>query len=484
VADYTAGLQVISVANPANPAWVGAYDTAGSANAVAVSGSYAYVADCDAGLQVINISNPANPVRVGGYNTSGYARDVVISGGYAYVADYNAGLQVISVANPANPAWVGACDTGRVAQGVADSGEYSYGACRDGLQVVDIGNPANPLWVSGYDTSGFALDVVCSAGRAYVADDRAGLQVIDVTNPADPVRVGGYDTSGLAVELAVLGNYVYMADYYCGLCILAVGDGAPPSVPTVWPAAAYSTQTKLLVISAVAFDPATGTYVTAGPASYDVAPLPYAGSLSYNGSTWVAQVNMSSNPPPTGQHAVEVTIAGGSATTPFSVGTATGTINGAVRDVDAVPITGAEVRLYTSTSFYSSNPQILGSFTTGPSGTYTFSSLSPGTYVVSADASGYTPLHQSVTVAGGHVVTLNLVLSNAASLAQLKSAMQSLCDRTLDAMDAETLLIPELTEQAADDLNAELDAWDVAEAIGDILSSAASMGPDALGWFV
>ncbi len=41
----------------------------GPAHAVAVSGNYAYVVDDIAGLQVIDVSNPANPHWVGGYDS-------------------------------------------------------------------------------------------------------------------------------------------------------------------------------------------------------------------------------------------------------------------------------------------------------------------------------------------------------------------------------------------------------------------------------
>jgi hypothetical protein len=52
VADYVAGLRVISVADPANPSEVGYYDAPGDACGVAVAGDYIYVANGDSGLMV------------------------------------------------------------------------------------------------------------------------------------------------------------------------------------------------------------------------------------------------------------------------------------------------------------------------------------------------------------------------------------------------------------------------------------------------
>jgi hypothetical protein len=105
---------------------VGGYNTSGSAQGVALSGNYAYVADYLAGLQVIDVSNPANPQRVGGYNSSGGAVNVAVSGAYVYVAD--------TVASDA-------------------SGKIYVG---DGLLVIDVSNPANPQRVGGYNISGYA----------------------------------------------------------------------------------------------------------------------------------------------------------------------------------------------------------------------------------------------------------------------------------------------------------------------------------------
>jgi len=54
-----------------NVRFVGYYDTPGSAQGVAVSGAYAYVADYDGGLRIISVSDPAHPAEVGYYDTPG-----------------------------------------------------------------------------------------------------------------------------------------------------------------------------------------------------------------------------------------------------------------------------------------------------------------------------------------------------------------------------------------------------------------------------
>jgi hypothetical protein len=172
---------------------------------------------------------------VGGYATDGYAQAVAVSGRYAYVADGVAGLQVVDVSDPANPRRVGGYDTPTGANGVAVSGSYAYVAGASGsfsvdafLEVLDVSDPANPRRVGGYDTLWSAEGVAVSGPYAYVAAKEAGLQVVDVSNPAKPVRVGGYDTPGPARAVAVSGNYAYVADGKLGLQILRIGEAATP----------------------------------------------------------------------------------------------------------------------------------------------------------------------------------------------------------------------------------------------------------------
>jgi hypothetical protein len=230
VADYYAGLQIISVSDPANPALVGSFDTY-RAGAVAVVGDYAYVADAGRGLQIINVTDPANPTLVGSYDTSGDAYDVAVVGDYAYVADAGRGLQIINVTDPANPTLVGSYDTSGIAYGVAVVGDYAYVAdAGRGLQIINVTDPANPTLVGSYDTSGSAYGVAVVGDYAYVADAGRGLQIISVTEPANPTLAGSYDTSGYAYSVAVVGEYAYVADRDAGLQIIRVTDPANPTL--------------------------------------------------------------------------------------------------------------------------------------------------------------------------------------------------------------------------------------------------------------
>ncbi len=308
----TAGLRVVDVSNPAQPREVGFYDTPGSAQGVAVSGAYAYVADDGAGLRVVDVSNPAQPREVGFYDTPGWAEGVAVSGAYAYVADYGAGLRVVDVSNPAQPREVGFYDTPGYAEGVAVSGSYAYVAdgYYGGLRVVDVSNPAQPREVGFYDTPGDALGVAVSGSYAYVADAWSGLRVVDVSNPAQPREVGFYDTPGYAYGVAVSGAYAYVADGDGGLVILRFtgagtysisgrvtdSSGNPISGVTISDNAGHTTTTGSdgrYTLSGLA----AGTYtITPSKSGYAFSPASRQVTVPPDATGWISRAMRSPTP--------------------------------------------------------------------------------------------------------------------------------------------------------------------------------------------
>ena len=217
-------------AQPFCPKIVGSYNTTGYAQAVTVSGNYAYVADGPWGLQIIDVSNVTNPTFVGSYSTPGQASGVTISGNYAYVGDGYRGLQIIDVSNVANPIFISSYDTPGFSRTVVLSGNYAYIAAGDvgGLQIIDVSNITNLTRAGRLVTLGDAYDLALSDNYVYIAIGTAGLQIIDVSNVANPTFAGFYDTPGAAYGIEVSGNYAYVADDFGGFHIIDVGNKASP----------------------------------------------------------------------------------------------------------------------------------------------------------------------------------------------------------------------------------------------------------------
>jgi hypothetical protein len=259
VLDYTNGLQVFSISNPANPVLVGFCPITNILERLTVSGNYAYVThtrnypSTGAGLSIVDLSVPANPVIASTYwagrpGSAEWLRagGVAVAGNYAYLSaggrwhhpEFGStsigNLEVINVSNPANPVYAG-----RVADfdfyeswDVAVSGQFAYAIYHvaprpptypwewGGLALINITNPNNPFWISyptnlvrgiEYFTGQQHSQVLTSGNYAYLLGGSPDLRVIDISSPSNMVLAASLQTGGL--RMAVSGHLAYLA---CG----------------------------------------------------------------------------------------------------------------------------------------------------------------------------------------------------------------------------------------------------------------------------
>jgi hypothetical protein len=212
--NYSGGLKIFNVTNPAAPLHLGSYETRLPVNAISVAGHYAYLAlgtartftNDPGAFEIIDVSNSTNPVRVGGVDTRSRANAIRVLGNYAYVAE--------------STRW---------------TGSNLLGA----LEIFDVSTPTNPVRVATFDTAGAVTSVDVSGSHAYFADGVTDLQVLDVSDPANPKRVGeyfsdvlhntcGWEPGGPAKFVQVVGNLAYSYGGN-GLHVLDISD---PSHPT------------------------------------------------------------------------------------------------------------------------------------------------------------------------------------------------------------------------------------------------------------
>lgn len=97
----SSSLQVLDISNPANPIEITRYTLNEPANDLAAKGRYLFVAQDDF-LTVLDILNPAQPVQLDILALAGIAEAVTLSGDFAYVSTQYAGLQVIDFSDPAH----------------------------------------------------------------------------------------------------------------------------------------------------------------------------------------------------------------------------------------------------------------------------------------------------------------------------------------------------------------------------------------------
>jgi hypothetical protein len=232
VADWSSGLQVIDVSDPANPYQISEWDTPSWAREVFVieqgALTLAYLADykeqaplSESGLLVIDVTDPGTPDQIGKWSSPGLGTGVFVKGDYAYMTDHSFGFHVLNISDPYHPKKLATCCDFEAYYSVFVSGDYAYVADGGfGLQVIDVSDPTSPEKGDVCPTSDFAYAVFVSGNYAYVADGNAGLQVIDISDPTDPGYEGSYDTLGSAQGVFVSGNYAYVADWNAGLQVI------------------------------------------------------------------------------------------------------------------------------------------------------------------------------------------------------------------------------------------------------------------------
>jgi hypothetical protein len=236
LANWSEGLRIVDISDPALPTVVGSVAGQGIADDVEVSGGYAYMID-GGGLRVIDVSDPANPVIVGSHPMA-YAQAIYVFGDYAYVTSgfpepmpppvYHGWIHVFDISDPTSPTRVGESEEWGRVTGIAVRDGYAF-VGGSGLAVVDVSNPALPFFVEEISLPGsWSVGVTLNGDYAYVANREAGLQIVDISNPALPVQVGSADTPDDAVAVAVAGGYAYLAEYDGGLAVVDVSDPASP----------------------------------------------------------------------------------------------------------------------------------------------------------------------------------------------------------------------------------------------------------------
>ena len=208
---------VVDILDPAHPVQIGFYDPYAyilfQVRDVFVMGDYAYLGyTYPAGLEIVDVSTPANPAKVGDFFVPGASWDVALANQFAYVAN-EAGLNVIDRSDPVNPVPVGNYIFGGFPLGIEVNGAYAYVAGEhDGLRIFDVSDPAQPKQIGYYPNPDSTRMVTVAGDYAYIPDTWGGVRIINVTNPYTPKLVGFIDlgVESTPSDVAVAGNYAYV----------------------------------------------------------------------------------------------------------------------------------------------------------------------------------------------------------------------------------------------------------------------------------
>ncbi len=206
----TEGLQVINVADPANPVLAGSLESGMQANCSALYGNYLVVPTTNSYLKVVDVTNPAQMSVVGNLQLALFGRVIGINGDFAYVASYDS-LRIIDLQNPAQPVKIASLPI-----------QYSYPkiALRDNLlyilgegtvKLYNIADPFLPQLLSSISFTGGAVSMAWQNEYLYLGKEDGNILVYDVSNAALPVQIGQMTAGEMIDEIYVSGNKLYVA---------------------------------------------------------------------------------------------------------------------------------------------------------------------------------------------------------------------------------------------------------------------------------
>lgn len=225
-----AGLQVVSISNPARPAVAATYgDGSTSMRDVWIAGSYAYVA-VGSDLVILDISDPQHPSQAGQYSDqTEIISAVTVAGDYAYLGTIGGWLRVVNVADPANPSLAGTCISDGSTSRITVAGGYAYLAQRErGVRIIDVREAAVPRLAGSWWTSSSAVDVLVAGSRMYAVDAMAGTTIVDISDPAVPVAAGEVGTGLYVSGAAASDGRLYVATERSGLLVWDISQPAAP----------------------------------------------------------------------------------------------------------------------------------------------------------------------------------------------------------------------------------------------------------------
>ena len=286
VADYGAGVRILSISDPTRPGELGGLDSSHVAVVAAVArDSFAFISwEQPPFLRTLDVSDPARPTKVGGCDLFNWPEAMVLRDTLLYIAEY-ARFQVVNVARPRQPTLVGSCNIAGTGMAVflrdtlafvstsptqiinvADASTpravgtlpYSTGvavrdsfaflpALFDSLLVYNVADVSAPFQVAvlrfpeGHQyTSGATL----ADSLLYVGGDY--IHVIDVSDPLAPRQTRSWQPPDYASSLAWDSVHLYAACYGAGVCILdTAGVGLAEQNPLPSPRVAWPTSSVI-----------------------------------------------------------------------------------------------------------------------------------------------------------------------------------------------------------------------------------------------
>jgi len=225
VADGQGGLLIYDASSPAAPSLIGSVP--GDIRAVAPLGDKAVCLDWQAGLLIVDLDPMA---VVGQVSQLRLCQALAVSGSIAYVADELGGLFVVDLKGQTAPQVVGQTQLASPAQALVVAGDRVAAAIGSaGMQLIDVSNPSQPVPCAAIPLAGECVDLAVNDLGVYVADPLFGVYDFKLPDRCQIWRRRAISMGMTPLDVAVDGNEAYVAGGTLGLFSWNMANPTPPN---------------------------------------------------------------------------------------------------------------------------------------------------------------------------------------------------------------------------------------------------------------
>ena len=183
------------------------------------------------GLWIVDLNGMAEPEVLAVINPRRIGFEAIVVRDTIMYCGTDSGLMIYDIADLRNPEKIGSfCEGGYYFfSDLEVEGNIAY-LSRDGelLWIIDVSDPRNPALISSIATS--CDDFKLQRERLYLLGANTGIEIYDVADPRNPQRLGLWESNEWLTELNVVGDVAYVVGGQPHLRSVDVSDQANPRV--------------------------------------------------------------------------------------------------------------------------------------------------------------------------------------------------------------------------------------------------------------